>query len=170
MSLRLGPDSIFAPPMGQHGVKKSIFSKVTRSNVFEFPDHLWLLRHENLISKNGFRPQKDEIFDFFKNRDFGPKPFWNDDFAPSNSKFSLLRWVFSSSGHGAKHSFPILTLTLSRGRGNMAPEAFDVLGCKWFVVSACTQNLGNHLKFRAKDIEIYLRSLSHLDMSSGRWV
>ena len=170
MSLRLGPDPIFAPPMGQHEVKKSIFSKVTRSGIFEFPDHLWLLRDENLMSKVGFRPQKDEIFDIFKNRDFGPKPFWNDDFAPSNSKFSLLRLVVSSSGHGAKHSFPILTLTLSWGRGNMAPEAFDVLGCKWFDISACTHNLGNHLKFRALDIEIYLRCLSHLDMSSGRWV
>ena len=170
MSLILGKIQFFPLLMGQHGMKKLIFSKVTRSDVFEFPDHLWPLRDENLISKVGFRPQKGEIFDIFKNRDFRPKPFWNDDFAPSNSKFSLLRWVFSSSGHGAKHSFPILTLTLSRGRGNMAPEAFDVLGCKWFVVSACTHNLGNHLKFWALDIEIYLRSLSYLDMSSGRWV
>ena len=80
-----------------------------------------------------------------------------------------LRFI-SSSGHGAKHSFPFLTLSLSWGRGNMAPEAFDVLGCKWVVRPACTQNLGNHLKFWAKDIEIYLRSLSHLDMSSGWWV
>ena len=79
-------------------------------------------------------------------------------------------WFISSSGHGAKHSFPFLTLTLSWGRGNMAPEAFDVLLCKSFVSSACTQNLGNHLKFWALDIEIYLRSLSHLDMSSGWWV
>ena len=170
MSLRLGQDSIFASPMGQHGVKKSIFSKVTRSGIFEFPDHLWLLRNENLISKVGFRPKKDEIFDIFKNRHFGPKPFWNDDFAPSNSKFYLLYLNFSSSGHGAKHSFPFLTLTLSWGRGNMAPEAFDVLQCKWFVVSPCTHNLGNHLQFRALDIETYLRCLSHLDMSSGRWV
>ena len=170
MSLRPETRTIFAPPVGQHGVKKLIFSKVTRSDVFEFPDHLWLLRDENLISKVGFRPQKDEIFDIFKNRDFGPKPFWNDDFAPSNSKFSLLRWVFSSSGHGAKHSFPIWTWTLSWGRGNMALEAFDVLGCKWVVSPACTHNLGNHLKFWAKDIEIYLRSLSLLFMSSGRWV
>ena len=71
---------------------------------------------------------------------------------------------------GAKHSFSFLTLTLSSGRDNMAPETFDVLQCKWFVVPACTHNLGNHLKFRALDIEIYLRSLSHLDMSSRRWV
>ena len=170
MSLRPEPEPIFAPPMGQHGVKKSFFLKLIRSGIFEFPDHLWLLRNANLISKNGFRPQKDEIFDIFKNRDFGPKPFWNDDFAPSNSKFSLLCWVFSSSDHGAKHSFPFLPLTLSWGRGNMAPEAFDVLQCKWFVTSPCTHNLGNHLKFRALDIEIYLRSLSHLDMSSGWWV
>ena len=82
-------------------------------------------------------------------------------------KFSLLRWIFSSFGYGAKHSFPFLTLTLSWGRGNMAREDFDVLLCKSFVSSACTQNLGNHLKSRAKDIQIYLRSLSHLDMSSG---
>ena len=170
MSLRPETRSIFAPPMGQHGVKKSIFLKVTRSGIFEFPDHLWWFRDQNLMLKVDFRCQIGEIFDFFKNRDFGPKPFWNDDFAPSNSKFSLLRWVFSSSGHGAKHSFLILTLTLSWGRGNMAPEAFDVLQCKWVVSSACTQNLGNHLKFRALDIEIYLRSLSHLDMSSGWWV
>ena len=86
MSLRPETRPIFAPPIGQDGVKKSIFSKVTRSDVFEFPDHLWQLRNSNLISKNGFRPQKDEIFDFFKNADFGPKPFWNDDFAPLNSK------------------------------------------------------------------------------------
>ncbi len=170
MSLRPETRAIFAPPRGQHGMKKSIFSKLTRSDVFDFPDHLWGFRNANLISTDGCRTQKDEIFDFFQNRDFGPKPFWNDDFAPSNSKFSLLRWVFSSSGHGAKHSFPFWTLTLSWGRGNMAPEAFDVLQCKWVMVSACTHNPGNHLKFWKKDIEIYLRSLSHLDMSSGRWV
>ena len=35
-----------------------------------------------------------------------------------------------SNKYGAKHSFPFLTLTLSWGRGNMAPEAFDVLQCK----------------------------------------
>ena len=38
------------------------------------------------MSKDDFRLQKDEIFDIFKNWDFGPKSFWNDDFAPSNSK------------------------------------------------------------------------------------
>ena len=86
MSLRPEKMTIFVPPVGQHGVKKSIFLKVTRSGIFEFPDHLWLLRNENLMLKVGFRPQKDEIFDIFKNRDFGPKPFWNDDFAPSNCK------------------------------------------------------------------------------------
>ena len=37
---------------------------------------------------------------------------------------------FLMSLRGAKHSFPFLTLTLSWGRGNMAPEAFDVLVCK----------------------------------------
>ena len=79
-------------------------------------------------------------------------------------------WFILSFGHGAKHSFPFLTLSLSWGRGNRASEAFDVLGCQWFVSSACKKNLGNHLKPRAKDIEIYLRSLSHLDMSSGWWV
>ena len=151
---------------------KNWFSQKSSKLIFlKFPDHLWWLRNQNFISKADFRPQKNEIFDFSKNRDFEPKPFWNDDFAPSNSKFSLLRWIellFLSSGHGAKHSFPFLTLTSSWGRGNMAPAAFDVLVCKWVVLPACTHNLGNHLKFRALDIEIYLRSLSHLDMSSGR--
>ena len=147
MSLRLETRTIFAPLMGQHGVKKSIFLKVTRNGIFEFPDHLWGFKDQNLMLKLDFGPQEDEIFDFFKNADFRPKPFWNDDFAPSNSKFSLLRWVFSPSGHGAKHSFPILILILSRGRGNMAPEAFDLLVCKWVVIPPCTHNLGNHLKF-----------------------
>ena len=86
MSLRLETEPIFTLPMGQHGVKKSIFSYVIRKLIFEFPDHLWLLRNQNLMSKDDFRLQKDEIFDIFKNRDFEPKPFWNDDFAPSNSK------------------------------------------------------------------------------------
>ena len=54
--------------------------------IFEFPDHLWWLRSWNLMLKVDFRPQKDEIFDFLKNRDFEPKPFWNDDFAPSSSE------------------------------------------------------------------------------------
>ena len=89
-------------------------------------------------------------------------------------KFSLLLEFYLNHFfiilHGAKHSFPFLTLSLSWGRGNMAPEAFDVLGCKWVMVPACTHNPGNHLKFRALDIESYLRSLSHLDMSFGWWV
>ena len=108
MSLRPETRAIFAPPRDQHGVKKLIFSKVTRSDVFDFPDHLWGFRNVNLISKVDFRPQKDEIFDFFKNRDFRPKPFWNDDFAPSNSKFSLLGHLIFNflivMIHGAKHS------------------------------------------------------------------
>ena len=55
------------------------------------------------------KPQKDEIFDFSKNRDFQRKPFQNDDFALSNSKISLLRHLFFNyliiTIHGAKHSF-----------------------------------------------------------------
>ena len=56
-------------------VKKLIFSKTIRTDVFEFPEHLWLFRNWNLISKDDFRPWKDNIFEIFKNRDFEPKPF-----------------------------------------------------------------------------------------------
>ena len=57
-----------------------------------------------MMSKVGFRRQKDKIFDIFKNGDFGPKPFSNDDFAPSNSK------IFSADAEApppsATHSPP----------------------------------------------------------------
>ena len=39
------------------------------------------------------------------------------------------RTTTTSVESGAKHSFSLLTLTLTVGRANMAPEAFDILGC-----------------------------------------
>ena len=171
MSFCLGTEPILTQSMGQHGVNKNRFFHKSLKMIFlsslTISDgsgiKIWYLKMVSDLKHMRF-------LTFPKIEILSPNPSEMMTLRLQILKCSLLRRHFSSSGHGAKHSFPIVTLTLSRGRGNMAPEAFDVLGCKWFDFSACTQNLGNHLKFRALYIEISLRSLSHLYMSSGRWV
>ena len=54
-------------------MKNSFFLLVIRIAIFEFPDHLQLFRNQNLMSKDNFGPQKDDIFEIFENLNFGPQ-------------------------------------------------------------------------------------------------
>ena len=81
--------------MGRKFCKILIFLKVARSDIFEFLDHLRQLRNAFSLPKLDFRAQKIDFSAFAENRELEPKTFANDDFAPSNSKFSLLMLCIS---------------------------------------------------------------------------
>ena len=92
-----------------------IFLKVARNDIFEFPDHLRQLRNEISLLKLDFRAQKIDFSAFAENRELEPKTFANDDFAPSNSKFSLLSLRDSCFWTWCEALSSILTLDLEPG-------------------------------------------------------
>ena len=70
------------------------FLKVSQTNVFELPGHARLLRIDFSISKDDPGALKVHFSAISENLKLELKPFENDDFAPSNSKFSLLLLYF----------------------------------------------------------------------------
>ena len=89
--------------------------KVSQTNVFDIPDDSRLLRIDFLITNLDFGAQKVNLLTFSQNLKFEPELFENDDFAPSNSKFSLLRRCLWSSYTWCEALSSILTFDLEPG-------------------------------------------------------
>ena len=107
----------------------------------------------------------------FENQKNNAKTAGNDHIWPhSFSNFPCWR-MFGDRGdhllHGAKHSPLVLVSWSWWGKGNMAPETFDVLGWPGVLIPACSRTAGIRSKNWPCYFQISSRATCHLNLSSG---